>query len=403
MTGILIFDTYPTCAKIYIDEKFIGTTEVNSLQIMDVNPGRYFYRIEHQQKSYDNEVYVQSEKITHVYVNLETKIKQEEFVNIGSPITNFYKKELQFQQPTQQPTRQPSTPPEMESPFSDDDPILKDELKDTPISISKHMDYYDVANTITVAAANDPNDFDSTVYNREDIYLTKGRYSEKIIVKNDGFITLFVIIAHGTSTTSFSKEVPIYSGEIKTYYNVYSLRLRSSVAGHPYRVMEYDLQFATDKSEQPEKIVSTSLTAGSSFDQALLTNRIQTINLPGLLANKVKITAINGQSVQNLKYRLIFWSSATANNVNLDLDKYVTDVIMDFSDIQSTFQIDTGGGLVNQYYLDVSGLESLYEDEDSTVTLHVSLQNLSPIAKIAGALGAVQFDFKYVMKVWKLI
>jgi len=72
---------------------------------------------------------------------------------------------------------------------------------------------------------------------------------------------------------------------------------------------------------------------------------------------------------------------------------------MDFTDTLSTFQIDTGGGLVNQYYLDVSDLTSLYEDQDANVTLHVSLQNLSPIAKIAGALGAVQFDFKYVMKV----
>jgi len=72
---------------------------------------------------------------------------------------------------------------------------------------------------------------------------------------------------------------------------------------------------------------------------------------------------------------------------------------MDFSDTSSAFQIDVGAGLANQYYLDVSGLEALYEDVDETVTLHVSLQNLSTTAKIAGANGAVQFDFKYVMKV----
>jgi len=385
-TGILVFDTNPTCAKVYVNNKLYGTTEIDSLQIMNVNSGRYYYLLELEKfDSYENDVYVQSDTISHIYYNFDTKIKKEESVNIGTPITNYFKAE----------NIPPQEQPEIIPPFNDGEPILKDE----PISISKHMDYYDSANTITTAAASDPNDFDSSVYNTEDIYRIKGRYSEKIIVKNDGFITLYVIVAHGTSTTSFSKEVPVYSGEIKTYYNVYSLRLRSSVAGHQYRVMEYDLQFAVEKSETPYTLSSTSSTAGTSFTDALAMNYMQTIHLSGLVANKIKIIAVNGQSIQNLKYRLIFWSSSTVNTTDLDTDKYVTDVVMDFTETLSTFQIDTGGGLVNQYYLDVSALEALYEDEDSTVTLHVSLQNLSPIAKIAGALGAVQFDFKYVMKV----
>ncbi len=390
-TGILVFDTIPNCAKVYIDDKLYGTTEIDSLQIMNVIPGKYTYTIELQEVYYENDVYVQSDSISHIYYNFNKDTKKEEVVNIGTPLTNFAKLE-NVQTPIQTP---------VESPFSDADPILIDEpvITDTPISISKHSDYYDVSNTITTAGSTDPNDFDSPIYNREDIYRTKGRYSEKIIVKNDGFITMYVIVAHGTSTTSFSKEVPIYSGEIKTYYNVYSLRLRSPVAGHQYRVMEYDLQFAVEKSETPYTLSSTSSTAGTSFTNALAMNFMQTINLPGLVANKIKIIAVNGQSKQNLKYRLIFWSSSTANNTNIDNDKYVTDVVMDFTDILSTFQIDTGGGLVNQYYLDVSGLESLYEDEDETVTLHVSLQNISPISKLANAAGAVQFDFKYVMKV----
>jgi len=388
-TGILVFDTNPTCAKVYIENKLYGTTEINSLQIMNVNPGKYYYLLELNGINYENDIYVQSDKISHIYFNFNTNTIKEESVDIGTPITNFTKLELQ------QPKQEEEGEEEFKSPFSDNEPILKD----TPISISKHMDYYDNATTITTAASSDPNDFDSAIYNKEEIYKTKGRFSEKIIVKNDGFIDLFVIVSHGTSTTSFSKEVPVYSGEIKTYYNVYELRLRSSVAGHKYRVMEYDLQFAVEKSETPYTLSSTSATAGTSFGNALAMNYMQTIHLSGLVANKIKIIAVNGQSVQNLKYRLIFWSSSTADDTILNDDKYVTDVVMDFTDTLSTFQIDTGGGLVNQYYLDVSALEALYEDEDSTVTLHVSLQNLSAIAKIAGALGAVQFDFKYVMKV----
>jgi len=395
-TGILVFDTNPTCAKVYINNKLYGTTETDSLQIMNVNPGKYSYSLQLQENYYKDITSVESGKITHVYFNFNTNIKKEECVYIGTTLTNFTKRELTQPSCTPIQPEQPEKPEEeFKSPFDNDEPILKDE----PITISKHVDYYDVANTITTAAATDPRDFDSPVYNKEDIYLIKGRYAEKIIVKNDGFIPLYVIIAHGSSTTSFSKEVPVYSGEIKTYYHVYALRLRSSVAGHQYRVMEYDLQFAVEKSETPYTLSSTSATSGTSFGNALAMNFIQTIHLSGLVANKIKITAINGQSVQNLKYRLIFWSSSTANNTNIDTDKYVTDVVMDFTDVNSTFQIDTGGGLVNQYYLDVSDLAALYEDEDSTVTLHVSLQNLSAVAKIAGALGAVQFDFKYVMKV----
>ena len=400
-TGILVFDTNPTCAKVYVNNKLYGKTEVHSLQIMNVEQNTYHYSIHLQDTYYEDDIFVQSDKITHIYISFDIGIKKEEVVPIGTPITNFAKLEAQIQLPIQpksyiqeEPQKEPEEP-EFKPPFDDGEPILKDE----PISISKHVDYYDVSNTITTASSTDPNDFDSSVYNRENIYLVKGRYSEKIIVKNDGFIPLYVIVAHGTSTTSFSKEVPIYSGEIKTYYNVYALRLRSSVAGHQYRVMEYDLQFAVEKSETPYTLSSTSSTSGTSFDGALDIYEIQTIHLSGLVANKIKIIAVNGQSVQNLKYRLIFWSSSTANTTNLDTDKYVTDVVMDFTDTLSTFQIDSGGGLINQYYLDVSGLEALYEDEDQIVTLHVSLQNLSPIAKIAGALGAVQFDVKYVMKV----
>ncbi len=402
-TGILVFDTNPTCAKVYIHDKFYGTTEAFSLQIMNVNPGRYSYSLQLKGKHYDSNTFIESGKITHIYFNFNTNIIKEEYVYIGTTLTNFAKRELAQSVCPSQPScsTQPSTPKEPEEPqkfkppFDNDEPILKD----TPIVISKHVDYYDISNTIITASSADPNDFDSAVYNRENIYLVKGRYSEKIIVKNDGFIPLFVIVAHGTSTTSFSKEVPIYSGEIKTYYNVYALRLRSSVAEHAYRVMEYDLQFAVEKSETPETLSSTSSIVGSSFDAALNMYEIQTIHIAGLVANKIKITAINGQSVQPLKYRLIFWSKSTANTTNIDTDMYVTDVVMDFTDILSTFQIDTGGGLVNQYYLDISGLDALYEDADSTVTLHMSLQNLSPVAKIAGANGAVQFDIKYVMKV----
>ena len=50
--------------------------------------------------------------------------------------------------------------------------ILKDDYATREEAIVDEIilhDYYDVANTITTAAATDPKDFDSSVYNKEDI------------------------------------------------------------------------------------------------------------------------------------------------------------------------------------------------------------------------------------------
>lgn len=238
-TGILVFDTTPTCTKVYVDNKLYGTTEIDSLQIMNANPGRYKYSLQFQNKYYENDAFVQPDKITHIYFDFNNNIKKEEVVYIGTSLTNFSKQpQVQPQEQSQKEESKESKESDFKLPFDNDEPILKDE----PIAISKHVDYYDIANTITTAAATDPKDFDSTVYNKEQICKIKGRYAEKIAVLNDGSDTLYVIISHGTSTMSYSKEVPIYAGEAKTYYNVYEIRLRSPTAGLPYRVAEYDIR-----------------------------------------------------------------------------------------------------------------------------------------------------------------
>ena len=99
-------------------------------------------------------------------------------------------------------------------------------------------DYYDISNTITTAGATNPNDFDSTVYNRESISTNKGRNSERVLIKNDGTDILYIIVSH-IGGLSYSHEVPLYTGESKIYYNVNEIRLRSPTQGNAYRVMEY--------------------------------------------------------------------------------------------------------------------------------------------------------------------
>lgn len=116
-----------------------------------------------------------------------------------------------------------------------------------PVFFNRYSNYYDINNTITTAGPINPNDFDSPVYNVERVFESIDRYAEIIHVINDGTDDLFVIVSHG-GRTNFSQETPIFPGEVKQYYNVYELRLRSPTAGLPYRVTEY---FLMDVSETP--------------------------------------------------------------------------------------------------------------------------------------------------------
>ncbi len=130
----------------------------------------------------------------------------------------------------------------------------------TVIASRTYNEYYDVSNTITTAGATDPNNFDSPVYNREQLSINEGRNAERVLVKNDGNGTLYLVISH-TGGLSYSAEVPLYAGESKIYYNVYELRLRSPTQGNAYRVTEYliDPNFMSNKQAVAYFVESTSI------------------------------------------------------------------------------------------------------------------------------------------------
>lgn len=121
--------------------------------------------------------------------------------------------------------------------------------------ITRYANYYDVSHTIDVAGSENPNDFDSPVYNTERIFESLQRYAEYVEVANDGTDNLYVVISHG-GRTNFSQETPIFPGETKIYYNVYELRLRSPTQGLPYRVTEYDINNVSQTSFIPKEVAS---------------------------------------------------------------------------------------------------------------------------------------------------
>lgn len=143
-----------------------------------------------------------------------------------------------------------------------------------------------------------------------------------------------------------------------------------------------------NKSEQ---IVFIKTVSTVHFTGAITQYDHEMENLIGLITNRIYIREINIQSMQPLRFNLIFWQSSDGPDTNIDSDSFKSNVLLDMSDGITPFRINNAG----QYYLDVDDLNILYEDTNVTQTLHVSLQNLSPTAKTAGSAGAVQIDIGY--------
>ncbi|MGA3169141.1 MAG: hypothetical protein ABSF14_23845, partial [Terriglobia bacterium] len=111
-----------------------------------------------------------------------------------------------------------------------------------PVEIKVRPRYYDRTAVILNAVPN-PISAEDPLYNREEIFRYARRKADKLWVINDGKDDLFVRFSSGTDgPESFSDENKIYPGDYKVYYNVFELRLRSPLAGLPYRVSENEIQ-----------------------------------------------------------------------------------------------------------------------------------------------------------------
>lgn len=122
----------------------------------------------------------------------------------------------------------------------------------------RYRNYYDVNDTITTAQTTNPHDEDHPNYNRERIFEALERNAEIIYVINDGTDVLYVIISH-EGGQNFARERPIYPGDIKTFYNVYELRLRSATGGTEYRVTEYEIDTGCCPKASPNYFTSAAL------------------------------------------------------------------------------------------------------------------------------------------------
>ena len=183
-------------------------------------------------------------------------------------------------------------------------------------------DYYDVSSTITTAGATNPNDFDSAIYNRETIAIDKGRIAERVLIKNDGTDTLFLVISH-TGGLAFSAEVPLYDGESKIYYNVHEIRLRSPTQGNAYRVMEYELNPTSISVTDIDTLVQQSVTKVSMMefwsaidDIITLTTATTNVNLPDITIADMPTNTTIVRVVGMIKMRALNNTNAATNAIN---------------------------------------------------------------------------------------
>ena len=144
--------------------------------------------------------------------------------------------------------------------------------------------------------------------------------------------------------------------------------------------------------DRKEKIYVIRTTSTLHFTGALALNAEEYENIDmaaqAFKYNKLSIIGINLQSIQNLKYQVSFYESDTFADTDLDVDTFLAFHELDMS-TPPAFRVAAAG----QYKMEISDLNTTYEDAEETFELHVGLLNLSGASKIAGALGAVQLDF----------
>lgn len=138
-----------------------------------------------------------------------------------------------------------------------------------------------------------------------------------------------------------------------------------------------------------EKIEIYSTVSTTHFTESIVLNAHESENITGLKVNKYTIKAINIQSIQPLNYLLEFYGGDGFDSTNIDIDSFIDEIELDLTE-EPAFRVNNA----NQYKLNLSGLEMLYEDYNITKELHLMLHNHSATTKAAGTAGAVQIDIK---------
>lgn len=132
--------------------------------------------------------------------------------------------------------------------------------------------------TLSNAVSNEPNidDISTTGYTQELIFPILKRLSPELYFINLGPGTIFLRVSK--DGTNFSVQSPVFEGEVKTFYDVFELRLRSPTANTQYIITEYeyfkqkDFTFLTGRPYVSETTVAA---AGTPNTERIVTDPVQ--------------------------------------------------------------------------------------------------------------------------------
>lgn len=302
--GILIIDSYPKDARVYIFNRLLD--ELTPVEI-DLKEDIYHYTIEkNNYLGYSNEIYVSSNKISHIFVNLETREYQAEYVDNKEQLTDFLKIEKEEKKETI-----PISPVEnLLNKLIDNTSYLIDinskidnkleaiSLWSEMMMLSTHRrlhydNYYDVTNTIVTGDGGGfstiPLDIDSPIYFVDNIHETLERNAELLNIHNQSKASIYIRVSHSAQQAKTIEE-EIIQGKVKTYYNVYSVRCRSPLLGAKYEITEYGILEFSDPRLTPLEKASVSNQNTVAFAD-ILPQDLTAIDSPSLFIVYVVLAA----------------------------------------------------------------------------------------------------------------
>jgi len=132
--------------------------------------------------------------------------------------------------------------------------------------------------TLTNAVLTEPliDDVSATGYTQEQVFSILKRLSPELYFINLGPGTVFLRVSKNGS--EFSLQSPVFEGEVKTYYDVFEVRLRSPTALTQYIITEYEYSKQKDisfLSGRPFVDNNINVVAGTPRTDLIVTDPVQ--------------------------------------------------------------------------------------------------------------------------------
>ncbi len=289
--GIIRVDSIPDKASIFINEQFLGIT---SLDINEVNPGTYSYKLILEGfDEYNGNLKVYENKIIYIIVDFENNKRSIDYIDLPSEQelidTSSISEDSSMSHTNESPVNVPQIKPQLTIEESTLNTLndIKEILQLLTDNSTKQIERTSFSKfdtgiqTLVTAVITVPTEDDVSItgYTRVAIWDVLGRLSQTLFIINQGPGTIYVRKSNDGKTFS-AIEIPIFAGEKGTFNDLYEMRIRTEIAGTQYRVTEYESSLIInnfdDRAATPVHI-HFAITAVAIGPHAITTRAIYTV------------------------------------------------------------------------------------------------------------------------------